>query len=185
MKTKQERLNGLYPMLTVIVGAHVDDRPNFITIAHVGIIDFQHISISSGKIHYTNAGIRENHAFSVNVPSSRMVKETDYCGLVSGRNEDKTKFFTVFYGSLETAPMIAECPINMECRLVQTLEYPKHDIFIGRIVETYCDDACMNGEAVDFAKVDPLFFTMDGPSYWRLGEPFGKAWDVGKELRGQ
>jgi len=183
MKIKRERLNYLYPMLTVLVGAQVDDKPNFITIAHIGILDHQHISISSGKIHYTNGGIRENKTFSVNIPSSKMAKETDYCGLVSGRNVDKSGIFHVFYGSLETAPMISECPVNMECRLVQTLEFEKHDIFIGRIVETYCDDNCIVENNLDMTKVDPLFFSMDGPYYWCLGARYGKAWSIGKELR--
>lgn len=185
MKTVRERLNCLYPMPTVLVGAHVDDKPNFITIAHVGIMDFQHLSISSGKNHYTNTGIRQNHVFSVNVPSSKMVKETDYVGLVSGRNVDKSGIFTVFYGTLDAAPMISECPVNMECRLVQTFDFPQHEVFIGRIVQTFCDDECIVNGIIDYGKIDPLLFTMDGPAYWRLGQYFGKAWNIGKELRGK
>ena len=69
-----------------------------------------------------------------------MVKETDYCGLVSGKNVDKGEFFEVFYGELKTAPMIAECPINMECRLIQTVDFPRHDIFVGEIVAAGIND---------------------------------------------
>ncbi len=72
MKSKQDGLNGLYPMPTVIIEVLVDGKPNFITIAHVGIMNFakiHYVSISLAKIHYTNRGISENGAFSINMPS--------------------------------------------------------------------------------------------------------------------
>ena len=175
--------NCLYPILTTLVGANVNGKPNYITIAHVGIMDFVSISLGMGKIHYTNAGIKENGCFSVNIPSAAMVKETDYCGIVSGKRTDKAKLFDNFYGKLKTAPMIKQCPINMECKLIQTVDFPKHDIFIGEIVETYIEEEFVKDGVVDYGKVQPLYFSMDGPSYWKLGEQFVKAWHVGKELK--
>ena len=79
------------------------------------------------KQHYTNSGIKEHRTFSVNVPTANQVKETDYCGMVSGRKKDKSKLFNTFYGELQTAPMIMECPVNMECELIQTLNLPGFD----------------------------------------------------------
>ena len=87
-KQKLEPVNVLYPTPTVLVGAVVDNRPNFITIAHIGIVNHARpslISLSMGKAHYTNAGITENSAFSVNIPSEDLVAETDYVGLVTGK----------------------------------------------------------------------------------------------------
>ena len=140
MKRKLGAKNCLYPMPTTLVGAMVEGKPTFITIAHVGIMDPGSVSLGMNKMHYTNAGIKESGTFSVNIPTVEMVKETDYCGLVSGKNVDKAALFEVFYGNLKTAPMIEECPINMECRLVQTVDFPRHDIFIGEIVEAYCQE---------------------------------------------
>jgi flavin reductase (DIM6/NTAB) family NADH-FMN oxidoreductase RutF len=88
----------------------VNGKPNYITIAHVGIMDPGTVSLSMSKAHYTNAGIKENGTFSVNIPSAKIVKETDYCGLMSGKNIDKASLFKTFYGKLKTAPMIEECP---------------------------------------------------------------------------
>ena len=88
MKKTIGGINVLYPTPTVIVGAVVDGKPNFITIAHIGIVNHAKphlISISMGKVHYTNAGIRENKEFSVNIPSEKLVVETDYVGMVSGK----------------------------------------------------------------------------------------------------
>ena len=89
MKVKLGPVNTLYPLPTTLVGALVDGKPNYITIAHVGIMDLGSISLGMNKVHYTNAGIKENKTFSVNLPSVELVKETDYCGLVSGKNVDK------------------------------------------------------------------------------------------------
>lgn len=183
MKKKLGAKNCMYPMPVTLIGANVGGKPNFITIAHVGIMDFSHVSLSMGKVHFTNVGIRENGTFSVNIPSVDIVKETDYCGLVSGRKADKGALFETFYGELGTAPMIEQCPLNMECRLVQTVDMPMHDVFVGEIVEAYCDEKCMEGTDVDFARIEPILFAMYDKSYFKLGERFAKAWSVGKELK--
>lgn len=183
MKIEVGAKNCLYPMLTTLVGANVNRKPNYITIAHVGIMDLSSISLSMNKVHYTNAGIKENKTFSVNIPSVEMAKETDYCGIVSGKNVDKGALFTNFYGKLKTAPMIEECPINMECKLVKTVDFPKHDIFIGEIVATYYDDVILTDGDVDLCKVQPILFVIHGYTYWNIGEKFAKAKNIGKELK--
>jgi flavin reductase (DIM6/NTAB) family NADH-FMN oxidoreductase RutF len=169
-------------MPTTIVGALVNGKPNYVTIAHVGIMEMTSISLGMNKSHYTNQGIKENKTFSVNIPSAKLVKETDYCGLVSGKNEDKTAMFTTYYGALKTAPMIEQCCINMECDLIRAVDFPNHDVFIGRIAETYCDEQVMTDGVVDLNKVQPLLLAMNDRSYWRIGARLAKAWDVGKEL---
>jgi flavin reductase (DIM6/NTAB) family NADH-FMN oxidoreductase RutF len=182
MKVTLGAKNCLYPTLTTLVGANVNGKPNYITIAYVGIMDHHSISLGMNKAHYTNAGIKENGTFSVNVPSVEMVKKTDYFGLVSGKRVDKAALVESFYGKLETAPMIKECSINMECRLIQIVDFPRHDVFVGAVVETYCDEAILKDGVVDLGKVQPILFAMHGPSYYKLGERFAQAWSIGKEL---
>ena len=180
MKKNLGAKNCLYPLPVTLVGANVNGKPNYITIAHVGIADPGSVSMGIAKFHYTNAGIKENGTFSINIPSIDMVKVTDHCGLVSGRDSDKSGLFECFYGKLKTAPMIAECVINMECRLVHTVDLPRHDFFIGEVVETYADEKCLAGDIVDMAKVSPILFAMNDRSYWKLGDRFARAWDIGK-----
>jgi flavin reductase (DIM6/NTAB) family NADH-FMN oxidoreductase RutF len=182
MKKSLGAKNCLYPLPTVLIGANVGGRPNFVTMAHVGIMDLGSVSLGMNKTHYSNAGIKENQTFSVNLPSVAMVKETDYCGLVSGKDANKAALFETFYGKLKTAPMIRQCPLNMECRLIQTVDFPRHDIFIGEVVETHCDEEFLTDGLPDFAKIQPLLFVMSDRSYYRLGDRFAKAWSVGKEL---
>jgi flavin reductase (DIM6/NTAB) family NADH-FMN oxidoreductase RutF len=183
MKIKLGAKNCLYPTPTTIVGANVNGKPTYITIAHIGIMDHGTISVSMNKAHYTNSGIMENNTFSVNIPSIEMVKETDYCGITSGKTTDKSAIFECFYGDLKTAPIIRKCPINMECRLIKTVDFPKHDVFVGEIVETYCDDQIITDDVVDLAKVRPILFSMHNRGYWEIGKPFAKAWDIGKEFK--
>jgi flavin reductase (DIM6/NTAB) family NADH-FMN oxidoreductase RutF len=184
MKVKLGVRNYLYPMPAFLVGANVNGKPNYVALTNFGVVDnVSSVSVSLGKSHHTNAGIKENGTFSVNVPSIKMVKKTDYCGLVTGKDNDKSRLFEHFYGKLGTAPLIKECPINIECRLIRTYDLPKHDMFVGEIVETYCDEQCLTTDVIDFSKVEPILYVRDGKGYWKLGEQFAKAWEIGKELQ--
>jgi flavin reductase (DIM6/NTAB) family NADH-FMN oxidoreductase RutF len=86
-------------MPTTLVGALVNGKPNYSTIAHVGILDPGTVSLGMIKVHHSNAGIKENGTFSVNIPSAKLVRETDYCGLVSGKSLDKVRFSGRFMGN--------------------------------------------------------------------------------------
>lgn len=179
-------VNGLYPSLTVVVGAHVDGRPNYLAIAHVGIMNHgtpQYISIGVNKAHYTNQGIKETGEFSVCLPSTSHVVETDYVGVVSGKNTDKSSVFKAFYGALQHAPLIESFPVCMACRLERTVDFPHHDIFVGEIVETWvADEACNDGK-IDLQKVDPLLFDFSSVHYWSLGDKVAPCWNVGKQMK--
>jgi flavin reductase (DIM6/NTAB) family NADH-FMN oxidoreductase RutF len=173
-------------MPVTLVGALVDSRVNFLNIAHVGILNSAAphlISLGMSKSHYTNQGIRENKTFSVNLPSQAMVVEADYVGLVSGRQVDKSGVFETFFGELQTAPLIRNCPLAMECRLREVVDTPAHDVFIGEVVATYADPAVLTNGKVDLAKVQPLLFDMSRREYWTLGQPIAKCWEVGKKLK--
>ena len=183
MKIKLERKNCLYPMLTTLVGANVSNKPNYAPFAFVGIIDSDHISVAVNRARHTSTGIKQNNTFSVNIPSVDLVKEVDYCGLVSGKEVDKSHLFKTFYGVLGSAPMAEECPINMECRLTQTIEFPRHEVFVGEVVEAYSDALYMSEGRIDLSNVQPILFSFYNKDYWKLDTSFAKAWDIGKELK--
>src|SRR5512137_2617006 len=122
MEKKKLDLHGfLYPMPMVIVGADVEGKANFMAVAWVTRTNYAppRIGIALGKMHHTNVGIREHQEFSVNVPHEGMRVVTDHIGLATGKKADKSGLFEVFRGRLAHAPMIAECPLTMECRVVQ------------------------------------------------------------------
>ncbi len=178
----------LFPQPAVIVGANVDGKPNYLTIAWCGIMQGSPpiIEVALNKVRYTSPGIKENKTFSVNVPSTDLVAATDYVGIVSGRKADKGSVFNTFYGELETAPMIEECPINMECKLIKVLDFEgTHETFVGEIVRTYASEECLTDGVPDVKKVDPIIFSTGIPNYWRLGGIVAKAFSVGKGYKPQ
>lgn len=183
MKKSLGPQNYLYPMPMVLAGAMVHGKPNYLAVAHVGIVDFGVISLSLGRSHYTNAGIREHQAFSVNIPSRDQAAQVDYCGLVSGRDHDKASLFDNFFGEVTGAPMIREFPLNMECKLEGVIERSKHDVFLGEIAATFCDEAYLTDGVPDMAKIKPLLFVGPDKGYYELGPWAARAWSVGKGLK--
>jgi flavin reductase (DIM6/NTAB) family NADH-FMN oxidoreductase RutF len=179
-------VNALYPTPTTLVGATVNGKPNFLTVAHAGILNHgtpQFLSIGLGKVHYSNSGIHENRTFSICLPTEDLMLQTDYCGIMTGRSTDKASLFDIFYGELKTAPMIRQCPVNMELRLHDVMDLKTHDIFIGELVQTYADDSVIADGAIDISKLRPLLFDMASKKYWSLGPSLGRCWNVGKSLK--
>jgi flavin reductase (DIM6/NTAB) family NADH-FMN oxidoreductase RutF len=182
MKKELGPKNLYYPTLTILAGTTVNGKANFETIAWGGIMGMKNIYIASSRTHYSNRGIHENKTFSINIPSIEQVKITDYCGLHSGNKTDKSQLFDIFYGKLGNVPMISECPVNMECSLFNTFLVDDHEIFIGTIVQTYCDEKYMTDGIIDLTKVQPFLFSFIDSTYWALGKPFAKAMNIGKKL---
>lgn len=178
-------VNALYPMPTTLVGATVNNKPNFLAVAHVGILTHQHLSIGLNKSHYSNAGIHENRTFSICLPSIDLLEETDYCGIMTGKKTDKAALFDLFYGELKNAPMIKQCPVNMELKLHDVLDYSTHDIFVGELVQTYVDGGVITEDKVDISQLQPLLFDMASKKYWSLGPVAGNCWKDGKQLKGK
>jgi flavin reductase (DIM6/NTAB) family NADH-FMN oxidoreductase RutF len=141
------------------------------------------LGVCVNKGHASNAAIRQTGEFSVNVPTVDMVAVTDYCGLVSGKKEDKSQLFDLFYGELATAPLIRECPLNIECRLAQTVELPTNTFFIGEIVAIHADESCLENGKPDVRRVRPFLLTMPDNRFWAVGEQVGSAWKDGAKYR--
>lgn len=178
----------LFPMPVALIGANVNGKPNFETLAYVGIVESQPplISISSYETHYTNIGIKENRTFSVNTPSEDLVEKIDYCGIVSGKEIDKSEVFDIFYGDLKTAPMVSLSPLNLECEVIKTFKVKElvevekgHEIFIGKVVNAYADEDYLTEGIPDIAKFKT--YTYSRNNYWKVGEKLARAFEVGKK----
>lgn len=177
----------VYPMPAFLIGANVDDKPNFMTAAWSGIGGSIPPIVTVGIRHsrYTLKGVKQNMTFSVNVPSVALVRETDYCGIQSGAEVDKVQVckFKVFYGKLNTAPLIEQCPVNLECQALHILDVGSHALVVGRIQETYVSEDCLTDGNPDVDKIKPFsFIPQPGRGYQALGEVVGKAFGIGREL---
>ena len=176
----------IYPRPTLLVGANVNGKPNFLVISAIGVADARPPMMSFAIQHrqYTLKGILENMTFSVNTPSVDLVKETDFCGIYSGAKVDKVKAcgFQVFYGALKTAPMIEQCPLNLECRVAHVMDLGTHSFVIGEVMGSFADDGCLTDGKLDPKKIRPIIYSMEIQEYSALGEVIGKAFSIGRKL---
>jgi flavin reductase (DIM6/NTAB) family NADH-FMN oxidoreductase RutF len=173
-----------YPMPVCLVGAKVKGKPNFMAVAWFSKVNSEPpmMMVSLAKVQYTAEGIKENGVFSINFPGKGLVAETDFCGLVSGRNADKSQVFSVQYGELD-APMIDECPICFELKLRETIELTDARIFVGEVISAYVKKEYLTEGKLDISGTEP-FLLIESPSYQylELGAQFANAFDVGKKF---
>jgi flavin reductase (DIM6/NTAB) family NADH-FMN oxidoreductase RutF len=178
----------IYPKPAFLVGADVDRKPNFLTVAWGGIAcgSPPMVSVAIRKNRYTLMGIKQNMAFSLNVPSRDYVVETDYCGITSGSKTDKVADcgFQVFYGDLAGAPMIEECPVNLECKVDRILDLGSHYLVIGEIMEAHVSGDCLTDGKPDVRKIQPIAYITGQPgNYYCMGENVGEAFSIGKKQK--
>jgi len=182
-KTKLGPSTIMFPYPTVLVGAMVNGKPNFMTASWVGIAcsNPPAISVAIRPERYTYNGVIEQQTFSINVPSSKLAKATDFCGIYSGRDNEKTELFNVFFGKVDTAPLIAECPLNLECKVIHTMEVGSHTVFIGKIMETHSDEDCLTNGKPDIKKIDPIIYATGTRNYHKVGDEIGRAYKLGSK----
>lgn len=178
----------VYPMPVLLIGTVVDGKPNFMTVAWSGICDGDPPMLEIGvrPSRHTLKGIDQNKVFSVNVPSAKQVKEADFCGIESGAEVDKVAIckFKLFYGKSANAPLIEQCPLNLECKVVHRLALGSHIIVIGQIEEVHVSEDCLTDGKPDVRKVRPLIFTPE-PSrgYYAFGDFVAQPFKCGLDLR--
>ena len=182
-KTKLGPMPYMSVMPTVLVGANVGGKANYMTAAWatVACMAPPMVCVAIHKSRHTYKGIMENRTFSLNVPKASDVIRTDHCGIVSGSAVDKSEIHPSFYGTLATAPMAEECPVNIECRLYQAVDCGSHDLVIGEVIEVHADESCVADGKPDTRKLDPIVY---GQSlYWRVGEQLAQAFTTGKDYK--
>jgi flavin reductase (DIM6/NTAB) family NADH-FMN oxidoreductase RutF len=188
-KVKFGQIPLIYPIPITLIGSLVEGKPNFETIGDVGIIGIKPplVYISSSQDHYTNLGILENDTFSINFPSTSLLKKTDYSETVSGRDVDKSGLFNVFFGDLKTAPMIQECPVNIECKVVKEFSIKHRQVFIGDVIQTYVNEEFVIDDEgrqriADMSKLDPIIYALDN-RYYNIGKPIGTGYQESKQFQ--
>ncbi|MDQ7826106.1 MAG: flavin reductase family protein [Candidatus Eremiobacteraeota bacterium] len=174
-----------YPMPMVVLGTMVGGKVNYMAVGWVSRVNYSPpmIGVALGKVHHTNKGIKEHRQFGLSIPSLDLIREVDYTGIVSGAKTDKSGMFQTFFGDLPFAPMVKECPLAMECKVVEVVELPSNELFIAEITESYSEERFLSEGKPDVKKINPFVLTMPDNGYWQVGEYAGKAWSIGKELK--
>ncbi|WP_306536222.1 flavin reductase family protein [Geobacter sp.] len=172
-----------------LVGTYdADGRPNIATVAWCGVCCTEppSIAVSLRKARHSHGAIVARKAFTVNVPSDRFVRETDYAGIVSGRAGDKfaATGLTSVPSDLVDAPFVDEFPLVIECRLAQIIEVGTHIQFIGEIVNVRADEAVLDANGLpDMLKVRPIVYDPGAKVYYGVGDAIGKAFSIGNEVK--
>ncbi|MCI0474154.1 MAG: flavin reductase family protein [Ignavibacteria bacterium] len=180
----------LLPSPVLIIGTYSSDgKPNIMNAAWGGIASSKPpcISVSLREATLTFHNIERTGAFTVNIPSEKYVKESDFVGIASGRDCDKFKAtgLTPEKSKIVNAPFVKEFPYALECNLVKQINLGLHTMFIGEIAGMVADSEVLNQDRLpDIEKVRPMLFGSFGSmAYYNIGENLGDAFSVGKELQ--
>ncbi|HWQ21422.1 MAG TPA: flavin reductase family protein [Clostridia bacterium] len=161
----------LAPVPAVLVTAGTMNASDVTTLAWVGTVcsDPPMISISVRPERWLHHFIVEGGAFVVNIVDTAHVRALDLCGNVSGRDTDKWGLcaLTREEGTATPVPLVAECPISIECVVRQTLHLGSHDMFIGEIVAVHTEERVKAGGH----DLDPVCYASG--QYWKLGDLIG------------
>ena len=168
----------LYPLPAVMVSvASKAGEKNILTVSWAGTIcsDPPMVSISVRPNRHSYHMIEETGEFVINLTTKELAFATDYCGVVSGRDVDKFQKLdlTPLKGKVVSAPLIEECPVNIECRVKQKIELGTHHMFLADVVAVTVDDKYINEkDSFDLQSANPIVYSHGG--YFTLDEEVGR-----------
>ncbi len=168
----------LYPLPAVMVSCgEKPEEYNIITIAWTGIISTQpprcYISVRPERHSYEI--IKRTGEFVINLTNNNLVKETDWCGVRSGKNYDKFKEMNLTPSPAEkiSAPIIEEAPLHLECKVIEIKNMGSHDMFIADIVNVMVDEEFIDeNNTLNFERIHALAYAHG--FYYQLGNSAGK-----------
>ncbi|MBC7105335.1 MAG: flavin reductase family protein, partial [Firmicutes bacterium] len=137
------------PGCVVLVGSQKDGRPNVMAASWQMPVSRKPplLAVAVAKKHLTAEYVRASGAFTLNVPGYGLLGRVHFCGTVSGREVDKFRAagLTPVAGRKTAAPLVAECPAGVECRLWNTYDGGDHWIFVGEVVAAEAAAECFDG----------------------------------------
>ncbi|SDB06842.1 flavin reductase family protein [Eubacterium oxidoreducens] len=176
---------GLYPTPVTIVGVKGENKVNFLTIAHVGVVEHGHLLVSIDRSHeYSNSIIQKTKQLSVSLVNQKMLTAADYCGIAKGATTDKSTVFPYYFEELKAAPIIENAPVSMACEVIDSIDVGAFTNYILKPVHTYVQEECLNERGkIDYEKADPVLFEFQSAQYLNVGTVIGKAWILGKDYQ--
>lgn len=170
--------NMLAPVPAVLVTVRdLDGNENVLTIAWAGTVcsDPAMVSVSIRKERFSHHMISESGEFVVNLVTEELAQAADYCGVKSGKDEDKFAAMGLEKapGTFVKAPLLKASPVNLECKVVKVLELGSHDLFIGEIVAVDVDEKLLDESGRLQLEKAGLVAYLHG-EYYTLGDKLGK-----------
>ncbi|MCR4708948.1 MAG: flavin reductase family protein [Clostridiales bacterium] len=166
------------PLPAVMVSLGEGEEANIITVAWTGIINSRPpmTYVSIRKSRHSHDILMKTGEFVINLTTEDLLKATDWCGVKSGRDVDKWKEMklTKEEASEVGCPMIAESPVNLECRVTEVRELGSHDMFMAEIVKVHVDEEIIDeDDRFDVVKAGLLAY-IHGHYYAINRKPLGR-----------
>ena len=178
MKVERKPTPALLPTPVVLlsVAGHGKEQPNIITLAWVGTVnsDPPMLSVAIRPTRHSRRLVDAAREFVVNVPNASQLTDVDLAGVWSGAEHDKFKELglTATPASLVNAPLIEECPINIECVVKHQLLLGTHDLYLAEIVAVQYDEEVLDERGrLNTRAIEPIAY-VEG-EYWSLGDRIG------------
>jgi len=168
-----------FPLPAIMVSCREPGKkPNIITLAWCGVVASEPPMVSIGVRpgRYSHDMILKSGEFVINFPNKKLVWAVDFCGNHSGRDVDKFKAagLTPAKASKLKAPLIKECPVNLECKVVGNLRFGTHSHILGEIVAMQCDEKVLDKKGKpDVDKLAPFAFFPGANQYFSMGALLG------------
>lgn len=180
----------------------VDARANFATIGDCAIMGVRPalVAVSLHEGHFTTRGVRDCREFSINLPTTAQLALVDRFGRVSGRDVDKSRLVAWRPGDVLPVPLIDDCPVNLECRVLQDGTVQHRHFFVAEVLEAHLsEDLILEGRASqkgtalgktawstlpDLRALDPILCSLD-ERYYSVGRPIETAYAEGNRLQGR
>ena len=167
----------VYPVPAVLITCSNEGKDNVFTVAWTGTICSEpamtYISVRKERFSYDL--IKKSKEFCINLTTKDLAYATDYCGVRSGKNQDKFKEMNLTKEkcSIINAPMIKESPVTIECKVKEIKELGSHDMFIAEVLAVNVDEKYMDETGrFDMQKCNLIAYSHGG--YYELGEKIGK-----------
>jgi flavin reductase (DIM6/NTAB) family NADH-FMN oxidoreductase RutF len=186
---KKQLVKGFRPVYptpaAMITSVDADGKPNIITLGEVFNISLGNppiVGLAIRQATYSHGLISASREFVVNLPSQKIIEQTDYCGTHSGRDVDKfaETGLTAAAANYVSPPLIEECPINLECKVLDISVVGDHDLFIGEVAQAHVAEEILGDDGkIDYAKVDAFCFMFNfgqKGEYWTIGEKIDDSW---------
>jgi len=177
MKIGKGPSTALFPCPVVLVTCRGSGgKPNIITLAWVGVVcsDPPTLGLGIRPQRHSYGLIEDSGEFVVNIPTVEMLRQVDFCGVVSGRDVDKFSETGLTPEPAEKVkpPLIRECPVNIECVVKDEIPLGVHHLFLGEVVCVHVDQDVLNEKGgIDFTKIAP--FVYNQREYWSLHKKIG------------
>jgi flavin reductase (DIM6/NTAB) family NADH-FMN oxidoreductase RutF len=177
-----------FPMPAVLVAAEHEGESGLCTVAWIGMVGGTPATIAMGlrNVRHTLGLVEASGEFTVNIPCAGMEAAVDFCGIEAGGGDEKwaRAGLTPAPALSVSAPVVAECPMVLECRITSTHNAGEYRVVLAEVLEIQAEEELIRDDGnIDVELLDPLTYVPGMREYRALGRKVADAYSVGRPLK--